>query len=92
MANMISLIVLSSFRILVFLFVHPFGKPKVVKMDNYFIRIAQMRSGRNNVLSSIVFDYRGLDTLGEATVLFAAVIGISLIFMKKENSSYDQNS
>jgi hypothetical protein len=30
----------------------------------------------NNVVTAIVFDYRGFDTLGEATVLFAAVSGV----------------
>ena len=30
----------------------------------------------NNVVTAIVFDYRGFDTLGEATVLFAAVTGV----------------
>jgi len=33
-----------------------------------------------NVVSSIVFDYRGFDTLGEEFILFAAVMGIALLF------------
>jgi len=32
-----------------------------------------------NVVSSIVFDYRGFDTLGEEFILFAAVIGVALL-------------
>jgi hypothetical protein len=42
----------------------------------------------NNVVTAIVFDYRGFDTLGEATVLFAAVTGvlatIRIAFPKKK--------
>lgn len=30
----------------------------------------------NNVVTAVVFDFRGFDTLGEATVLFAAVSGV----------------
>jgi len=89
--KIISLIVLFTFLVLTVLFIHPFGKPKAVKMDDYFIKNAQLQTGSNNVVSSIVFDYRGLDTLGESTVLFAAVMGISLILIKKRHL-YDQNS
>jgi len=53
-----------------------FGFPKYTDMDNYFITHAQILSAANNVVTSIVFDFRGFDTLGEATVLFAAVLGV----------------
>jgi len=33
-----------------------------------------------NLVTSVVVTYRGLDTLGEVTVLFAAAVGISLAF------------
>jgi len=62
------------------LLLRPFGKPVVSDMDEYFILNAQKESASNNVVASIVFDYRGLDTLGEATVLFAAVSSIVLLF------------
>ena len=45
-------------------------------MDNYFIEHAQEEASANNVVTSVVFDYRGFDTLGEATVLFTAVSGV----------------
>lgn len=48
-------------------------------MDDAFISGAADPDGSvntNNVVTSIVFDYRGFDTLGEATVLFAAVTGV----------------
>ncbi len=87
--KIISLVFFSTFLVLTISFLHPFGKPQAVEMDNYFIKNAQVQTGSNNVVSSIVFDYRGLDTLGESTVLFTAVMGISLILMKKK---YEQNS
>jgi multicomponent Na+:H+ antiporter subunit B len=32
-----------------------------------------------NVVASVVFDYRGFDTLGEEFILFAAVVGVALL-------------
>jgi multisubunit Na+/H+ antiporter MnhB subunit len=60
----------------------PFGSPAVTDMDDYFIRHGQEQTGANNIVTSIVFDFRGFDTLGEATVLFAAVLGVGMIFRK----------
>ena len=57
-----------------------FGEPTITKMDDYFIENAQKETGANNVVTSIVFDYRGFDTLGEATVLFTAVVGVVALF------------
>ena len=79
-----TIIILSVFLIMAVLSLHSFGVPKNVKMDNYFIKNAQIQTGSNNVVSSIVFDYRGLDTLGESTVLFTAIMGISLMLEKKD--------
>ena len=33
-------------------------------------------TGATNIVTAILFDYRAYDTLGEATVLFAAVLAI----------------
>ncbi len=56
-----------------------FGEPKIKDMDHYFIHNAQNQTGANNVVTSIVFDYRGFDTLGEASVLFTAVLGVGIV-------------
>jgi hypothetical protein len=48
-------------------------------MDDTFLEDSVDPDGTvnaNNVVTAIVFDYRGFDTLGEATVLFAAVSGV----------------
>jgi hypothetical protein len=41
---------------------------------------AQEELGVNNVVTAVVFDYRGFDTLGEATVLFAAITSVFTVF------------
>jgi len=62
--------------------IHPFGKPGQVQMDDYIIVHTQNETGTNNGVTSVVFDYRGFDTLGEATILFSAVAGVLLIFRR----------
>jgi len=59
-----------------------FGSPQAVTMDDYFIDHAQGEIAVNNVVTAVVFDYRGFDTLGEATVLFAAVVGVLALFRR----------
>ena len=59
--------------------VHPFGIPGETPMDDYFIANAQGEAAANNVVTSIVFDYRGFDTLGEG----AAVISVAALFRKR---------
>ena len=59
-----------------------FGRPARADMDDYFNRHGQEQTAANNIVTSIVFDFRGFDTLGEATVLFTAVLGVGMMFRK----------
>ena len=61
---------------------HTFGDPPS-DMDDYIISNAQNQTGANNAVTSVVFDYRGYDTLGEATVLFTAIAGVMIMFRKR---------
>ncbi|MEM2878582.1 MAG: hydrogen gas-evolving membrane-bound hydrogenase subunit E [Candidatus Hadarchaeales archaeon] len=38
------------------------------------------QTGSGNAVTDVVWGYRGYDTLGEATVLFTAVLGVVAIF------------
>ncbi len=42
--------------------------------------------GAPNLVTAVVVSYRGLDTLGEVTVLFAAAVGVSLAFRRKSGA------
>jgi len=59
-----------------------FGTPIKTQMDDYIITHTQNETGTNSAVTTIVFDYRGFDTLGEATILFAAVSGVLMIFRR----------
>ncbi len=60
----------------------PFGEPMKTQMDDYIIMHTQQETGTNSAVTTIVFDYRGFDTLGEATILFAAVSGVLMLFRR----------
>jgi multisubunit Na+/H+ antiporter MnhB subunit len=85
-AGVISLLVLLGFLVWGVMLIHPFGYPSPTYMDDYIIENAQEETGNNNVVASVVFDYRGFDTLGEATILFTAVTGVLLVLrtMRRE--------
>lgn len=78
----IAFIVFFSFLVISAINMRPFGDPTFSEMDDYFIENAQSETGANNVVTSIVFDYRGFDTLGEATVLFTTIVGIVALFRR----------
>ncbi len=65
-------------------YMHDFGSPENAAMDDYFIQNGQAETGSNNIVAAVLFDYRGLDTIGEASVLFAAACAIFLLFRRSE--------
>ncbi len=64
----------------------PFGEPEKTEMDDHFLEDSQPHGQINNVVTAVLFDYRGLDTLGEATILFSAVSGILTVLRKFKES------
>ena len=48
-------------------------------MDDYFIANALNDISAENIVTAIVFDYRGFDTIGEAAVLFTALTAVSVL-------------
>jgi len=78
----VAFLFVSAFLLLAVTEMRPFGEPQISDMDDFFIVNTQGEVAVNNVVTAVVFDYRGFDTLGEATVLFAAVIGVLGLFRK----------
>ena len=52
-------------------------------MSTAYIENAAEQTGSANLVTGVLFDFRGYDTLGEATILFTAVIGILTILRVK---------
>lgn len=66
---------------------HPFGDPGIVPMDEHFLGQALKDLSTENVVTSIVFDYRGFDTIGEAAVLFTAICSVTALFREGRKKS-----
>ena len=74
--------------VLVFFFVQathlltPFGE-HTLRMADAYIGEPASKTGSANLVTGILFDFRGYDTLGEATILFTAAIGVLSILRIK---------
>ncbi len=78
----LAIIVLS---LVLFFAAFPFGKNKMT-VGKYYIDHGVQQTGAANIVTSVVLDYRGFDTLGEVSVLFAAAAGVGiLLYMIGEN-------
>ena len=82
-AAAISLGIVIAFLVVSAFLIHPFGQPPS-QMDDYIIENSQAETGTNNVVAAVLFDYRGFDTLGEATILFTAVTGVVMLFRARK--------
>lgn len=54
-----------------------------LRMAEAYIDGAAEKTGSANLVTGVVFDFRGYDTLGEATVLVTAVLGVITILRLK---------
>jgi len=59
----------------------PFGKP-YLKVAGEYLNQGLSKTGAANLVTSVILDFRGYDTLGEATVLFTAVMGVIVVLRK----------
>jgi multicomponent Na+:H+ antiporter subunit B len=70
----------------------PFGKDKM-DVANYYVKKGIEETGAVNIVTSVVLNYRGFDTLGEVTVLFIAAVGLgAVLFVEKKLQKNVSNS
>ncbi len=63
----------------------PFGKDKI-NVANYYIKEGIQQTGAVNIVTSVVLNYRGFDTLGEIAVLFIAAIGLGAVLFAERKT------
>lgn len=84
--NVLTVLILALFFLFVFnqaiYKLEPFGE-HTTRMATEYIQNGAARTGSANLVSGIIFDFRGYDTLGEATILFTAVVGVLTILRLK---------
>lgn len=75
------IVLLYSFRLAI-MHLDPFGD-HVLRMSEAYVDGAAEKTGSANLVTGVLFDFRGYDTFGEATILFTAVVGILTILRIK---------
>lgn len=70
------------------------SKKSLAEVSRHYVEKGPQELGAANVVTSVVVTYRGLDTLGEVTILFAAagVVGLLLLLNKNENDKRREGS
>jgi multicomponent Na+:H+ antiporter subunit B len=69
----------------------PFGQPLMAVVKKY-LEEGTAKTGAVNLVAAVILDFRAYDTLGEATVLFTAVIGIMAIMRRPGRKKTEDKS
>ncbi len=59
--------------------------PTNLHVAPYYIEHSEDQVGVENIVSAILADYRGYDTLGETTVIFTAGVSVLLLLRRRED-------
>ncbi len=77
--NMITALVFIGFLVYFFSLaidsLHAFGE-HTLRMSETYVTEGAERTGAANLVTGVLWDFRGYDTLGEATILFTAALGV----------------
>ena len=72
-----------------------FGSPIFANADNVaaqeYVKNGLDKTGAANIVAGIILDYRGYDTLGEATVLFTSILGATVILREKARKKLEES-
>jgi multicomponent Na+:H+ antiporter subunit B len=80
-----SLIFFGLFLVFAFLAVQDlprFGHP-LMRVSQQYLETGLQKTGAANIVASVVLDFRGYDTLGEATVIFVSILGAFVILRRR---------
>lgn len=60
----------------------PFGVHSL-RMSEAYVENAVQKTGSVNLVTGVLFDFRGYDTLGEAVILYTAALGVTTLLRLK---------
>jgi len=66
--------------------IHTYGDISGSAVAEQYLSNGSDLTGSTNIVNSIVWDFRGFDTLGEEVVFFTGAIGVALVARKIRNS------
>jgi multisubunit Na+/H+ antiporter MnhB subunit len=88
--NIISSVIVIGLLVYVFINITgalpPFGEHSL-RMAEYYNEAGADATGSANLVTGVLFDFRGYDTLGEATILFTAALGVVTILRSKSKKT-----
>lgn len=90
----IILLIIIAWGIIISLQRVPFGTSRSEVADHYINKGVE-ETGAANIVTSVVVNYRSLDTLGEVTILFLAAIGLGAVLattIRKEDRDTEKAS
>lgn len=90
----IILLIIIAWGIIISLQEIPFGTSRSEVADRYINKGVE-ETGAANIVTSVVVNYRSLDTLGEVTILFLAAIGLGAVLattIRKEDRDTEKAS
>ena len=61
------------------------------KLGQYYVEKGPQELGAPNLVTAVVVTYRGLDTLGEVTVLFISAAGVGLLLRRTRRKQGDED-
>jgi multicomponent Na+:H+ antiporter subunit B len=86
-AGVVMIAALAAFAVVAFRGLPPLGEPVFSRVaaapSNRYIAEGLSETGSANAVTAVILDYRGYDTLGEATVLFASIVGALVILRRR---------
>jgi multicomponent Na+:H+ antiporter subunit B len=85
----IVLLVIIAIGITLSLIAIPFGEPEA-EVGQYYIDKGIEETGATNIVTSVVLNYRGFDTLGEVTILCIASIGLGAILTTRKKQKLEK--
>ena len=87
-------VILAFFSLRMFADFPEFGQPVTDRFadapSNTYLREGLEKTGAANIVTAMLLDFRAYDTLGEATVLFCAVVGALSILRRKTKKQPDE--
>jgi len=62
-----------------------------MRVSRKYLETGAEETGATNIVTSILLDFRAYDTIGEATVLFTAIIGAFVILRRRGRKHKREN-
>ena len=91
--NVVIASIIAAFLVYIFyqtaLVLNEFGDHST-RMAAYYTGQGAEKTGSANLVTGVLFDFRGYDTLGEATILFTAALGVITILRVKSKKNKAQ--